>query len=176
MTQTIIGLGSNLGNRDGYLTNAILKLNNIMQVLQTSSIYESPAMLPENAPDSWNTSFLNMALLAETELNVYALLDAIKTIETELGRQKTERWGPREIDIDILTFGNEVIDDNRVNIPHPGLLQRAFVLRPICDIAPYFIYPRPGLFYQKSLSEIAAIIHSDSNTECKIYISNHPKS
>jgi 2-amino-4-hydroxy-6-hydroxymethyldihydropteridine diphosphokinase/dihydropteroate synthase len=142
----ILGLGSNCGDRLGFLRTAIQKLkathpSSDIDVLAISPLYESDALLPENAPESWNQPFLNLCILCKTHLDPLALLKKIKGIEEQLGRQKRERWAPREIDIDILAMGHLVFESADLKIPHPSLLNRPFALLPFADIAPDWKFP-----------------------------------
>ncbi len=143
MKKVILGLGSNQGHRLDYLRKAIGKLRSIaplkIQIIKISPIYESYALLPPGAPANWDLKFLNLAVLCETTLDASELLREIKTIEGLLGRQKRERWAPREIDIDILDFGNISLKSESLTIPHPGLLDRPFALLPFSDLAPNWL-------------------------------------
>ena len=93
-------------------------------------------MLPEDAPSSWRKVFLNCAALIETELNPIELLSSLQEIERKMGRQRAERWSPRTVDIDIISFGNLKIEQPNLTIPHPETLKRNFVLSPLCEICP----------------------------------------
>lgn len=127
-----IGLGSNLGDRRGNLEKACKKLN----CLEKSLVYETEPFGVKDQP-----KFLNMVCMIETDLSPRDLLKHIKEIEVELGRKKRKKWGPREIDIDILFYGDLVIDEPDLKIPHPGILEREFVMKPLTEIAPEFIHP-----------------------------------
>ena len=105
-------------------------------MLKISPVYQTPPWGFTDQPD-----FLNQALFAETTLAPLALLGYIKQIEEKVGRKKTFRWGPREIDIDILDFGGQVHELDELTLPHPRMHQRAFVLVPLADIAPGWIHP-----------------------------------
>ena len=107
-------------------------------VTKKSGVYETPPWGVEAQP-----RFLNACLLLETELAPEELLARLKEIERNIGRVERERWGPREIDIDILTCGGEVINCAELTVPHPSMRERAFVLVPLSDIAPGLIVP-PG--------------------------------
>lgn len=141
----ILGLGSNVGERQEFLEQAIdalcdhpdLELQNI----RCSSIMETPALLPENAPPEWNVPFLNMVLSGETLAPPEVALHAVKQIELDLGRQERGRWGPREIDIDILALGDQRVDSPQLSIPHPEMTKRAFVMIPLAEILPEWRHP-----------------------------------
>jgi len=132
-----LGLGSNVGDRLGYLEAAIVSLPPAVEVLRRSLIYETAPWGYQDQAD-----FLNMVIEAETELAPQELLKKLKAIETKVGRKPTFRNGPRQIDIDILLYGNETISLGGVTIPHPRLQERAFVLVPLADLAPQLRLPR----------------------------------
>jgi len=131
-----LGLGSNIGDRLGYLEAAIASLPPAVEVLRRSAIYETAPWGYQDQAD-----FLNMVIEAETELAPQELLKELKAIETKVGRKPTFRNGPREIDIDILLYGNEAISLRGVTIPHSRLQERAFVLVPLADLAPLLMLP-----------------------------------
>ncbi|HRN51187.1 MAG TPA: 2-amino-4-hydroxy-6-hydroxymethyldihydropteridine diphosphokinase [Anaerolineales bacterium] len=142
MTGTTIyfGLGSNRGERLANLDAAIAALGPAVRVLRRSAVYETePWGYAEQA------RFLNMAVEAETELSPQALLAHIKHIEQQVGRVASFRYGPREIDIDILLYGDEQIDlsaaEANLKIPHPRLAERAFVLVPLAELSPQLAVP-----------------------------------
>lgn len=169
MRNVYLGFGSNMGERKKYLDSAIAKISNIINIKAQSRIYESPAMLPADAEDKWNMPFLNMAVMGETEFEPKALLAHLKEIEEYLGRTKTNHWGPREIDIDILLMNDVVMHDNELNIPHKGILERPFVLLPLIDIAPDILYPVQGIYYRKTFQEIAQLKGIEINASCMLY-------
>ena len=132
-----LSLGSNLGNREKYLREAILRLRDLGIVRQVSAFYQTqPVDVGGDQP--W---FLNCALAMETELDPVAFLSRMLGVEQSMGRVRTEPKGPRTIDIDILFFGNDVLDTPELTIPHPAMHQRRFVLQPMAEIAPAFIHP-----------------------------------
>lgn len=140
MTRVYIALGGNLGDRLANLEAAVAALAPRVAVLERSPVYESDPKYVTDQP-----RFLNMALAAETELDGPSLLAFLKGIEERLGRRPGERNGPRPIDLDIVFFGGEVIDRPDLTVPHPRLAERAFVLRPLADIASAVIHPATGL-------------------------------
>ncbi|MEM7174248.1 MAG: dihydropteroate synthase, partial [Bacteroidota bacterium] len=140
----ILGLGTNLGNRKAHLKTAILLLQDILTDIQISPIYHTKALLTADAPQSWDKPFLNMAVRGKTNLKPSELLRAIKNIERQMGRANAEKWSPRPIDIDILAWGDEVITQPALTIPHSQLLQRSFALLPLNNLAPSWTYPVPG--------------------------------
>jgi 2-amino-4-hydroxy-6-hydroxymethyldihydropteridine diphosphokinase len=131
-----LGLGSNRGDRLEYLVQAVTHLHSFFNIRIMSPIYET---IPWGEPNQEN--FYNQCVGGTTKLTPYALLQAIKTLESELGRSTTERWGPREIDIDILLYHQLRFQSRYLTIPHPELKNRLFVLRLLMDIAPNLILP-----------------------------------
>lgn len=164
----VIGLGSNLGDRAGYMRQAIELLSVHMRDIKQSCVYASPAMLPDNAPHHWDTPFLNMAICGNTTLSPQAWLAHIRDAEHKIGRKRIAHWGPREIDIDILAYDQLVLDDAQLRIPHPGLAERAFVLMPMCDIVPSWIYPRPSIHQGRTISEITRELLGATH-QCTLY-------
>lgn len=133
----LIGLGTNMGHRESYLLRACEALDQISKVpILTSPIYNTPPMGPAPQDD-----YLNMCLKISTHLTAQQLLRFCKETEQNLGRIHRHKWGPREIDIDILCFGEQILSEPHLQIPHPGLPIRQFVLKPLCDIAPNFKVP-----------------------------------
>ena len=132
-----LSLGSNLGHLEENLERALALLENEkIQVVERSSIYETE---PRDVPDQpW---FLNMAVTCETRCFPLQLLTAVRNVERQMGRVRRIRRGPRVIDIDILLFGNAVIDTPRLTVPHPRMLERRFVLEPLLEIAPDLVHP-----------------------------------
>lgn len=152
----ILGLGSNLGDRLANLRTALTFLKKIPQfsVLQVSPVYISDALLPENAPQTWDTPYLNLALRCETSLTPYELLQHVKRVEIEVGRKPEKSWGPRIIDIDLLAWDDLIQYDEKLHIPHEYLHERPFALWPLADVAPRWIYPLPGLLQGKTAAEM----------------------
>jgi 2-amino-4-hydroxy-6-hydroxymethyldihydropteridine diphosphokinase len=134
--KTYLGLGTNQGDRQANLETAIQAMPPEVVVLQTSPVYQTPPWGYTDQPD-----FLNQVLLAETILSPLDLLVYVKQIEEKIGRKKTFRWGPREIDIDILDYGSQVHELDGLTLPHPRMHQRSFVLVPLAKIAPGWIHP-----------------------------------
>lgn len=135
-----LALGSNLGDRERHIVDAIERLDAIaeVEVFATAASIVTPAMYVEG-PD-----FLNTCVGIRTSLEPHALLDVCLQIEESLGRVRTVDKGPRTIDIDIVLFGDVVLDDERLTIPHPGMLERNFVLVPLAEIAPDVVHPLEG--------------------------------
>jgi len=132
-----LSLGSNVGNREANLRAAIDALLPAgVRIKQVSSIYETEPVDYLDQP--W---FLNCVVEAEAELSPQALLQALRSIESQLGSQKQFAKGPRKIDLDILLYGSETINAQDLQIPHPRMLLRRFVLTPLAEIAPYLKHP-----------------------------------
>jgi len=151
----VLGLGTNLGDRSTHLNLAIKELETCISGLQRSSIYETKALCPSDAPREWNRPFLNMAVMGESDLEPHQLLEKIKQIEIKRGRQHRKRWAPREIDIDILIWDDMVINKDGLQIPHSQLLERDFVLGPLAELLPHWEYPVHGNFFRKKVWELA---------------------
>ena len=140
-----LGLGSNLGDRRANLLHALDSLaRDRIQISRVSPVVESPAMLPDDAPADWNRPFLNIVAECEAQGSPEELLDLIKAIEIDLGRGEHARWAPRTIDVDILLWGNERIATERLTVPHPGIMERAFVLTPLAALTPLATIPGRG--------------------------------
>ena len=133
MTTAYLGLGSNLGDRLGNLRRAIALLGarSGIRVVRTSSVYETD---PVGGPPQGD--FLNAVVKVETSLPARAVLEACMAVEAEMGRVRAERWGPRPIDIDLLLFGDERIDEPDLTVPHPRMHERAFVMVPLVEVDP----------------------------------------
>lgn len=142
MEAAYIGVGSNLGDREGYLALALDRLALISPGrLRCSPVYESA---PWGVPDQPN--YLNCVVEMECALEPEALLDRLQVVESSAGAAvKSPRWGARTLDLDILLFGGRVYRSARLVIPHPELLRRRFVLIPLCDLAPRLMIPGAGI-------------------------------
>ncbi len=140
MTNVFLGLGGNMGDRREMMRSAVAELRDVLDDLRVSSLYESAAWGVTDQPD-----FLNAVVGGKTTLEPLELLDAIQAIENDLGRVREQHWGPRAIDIDILLYGRQVIDAPRLQIPHPYMTQRGFVLRPLADLAAGLTLPDGSL-------------------------------
>ena len=138
METVYLGLGSNLGNREENLRVARQRIDQLPGVFLTcvSSLYETS---PWGIKDQ--TDFLNQVVQVITELSPQEVLRACQQIESDLGRKREIRWGPRNIDIDILLYGVKVLVEEDLIIPHPYLTERAFVLVPLIELAPGLILP-----------------------------------
>jgi 2-amino-4-hydroxy-6-hydroxymethyldihydropteridine diphosphokinase len=135
--RAFIGLGGNVGNRLSRLRRAVQRLKDIplTRVHRLSPVYETSPVGPRQR------RFLNAVVELRTALPPSVLLRALKGLEEDLGRRRRRRWGPREIDLDILYYGSRVVRKGDLRIPHPERLKRRFVLVPLADIAPRFQDP-----------------------------------
>lgn len=133
MVEAYLGLGSNLGDREAMLRSAVAALSaaDDVAVAAISPVYETPPWGP--VPQG---PYLNACVTVETRLSPRALLDLCLAIERRHGRERAVRWGPRTLDIDILDYGGQHLDEPGLALPHPRLSERAFVLVPLADIAP----------------------------------------
>lgn len=133
MHRVYLSLGSNLGDRAALLRTAVARLAALPEthLIAASSLHETAPWGKTDQPD-----FLNMALALDTALSPEALLAAVQKIEAELGRVRTEAWGPRTIDIDLLVYQGETRETPTLRLPHPYITERKFVLAPLAEIAP----------------------------------------
>lgn len=136
---TYLGLGSNVGDRQAHLAHAIAAIGNAGRVTGVSGIYETA---PQGYSDQ--PAFLNMVARLETPLAPVPLLERTRTIERERGRIRTFLNAPRTLDIDILLFGDRVVDEEDLTIPHPRMRERAFVLVPLLELDPGLVDPETG--------------------------------
>jgi 2-amino-4-hydroxy-6-hydroxymethyldihydropteridine diphosphokinase len=135
-----LGLGTNLGDRLANLRLALARLQTLARLEEVSSLYETE---PEGLSDQ--PLFFNAVCRVTTGLEPQALLRFLKNLEREIGRRpRGRRWGPRPIDLDILLYDDRVVDAPELNIPHPRLAERAFVLVPLCELAPELRHPLLG--------------------------------
>lgn len=135
-TMVYLSLGSNLGPRETHLRDALDRLGAIGRVTATSSLYETEPV--EFTDQPW---FLNCAAALETDQTPQQLMSCILRIEEVMGRQRVRKKGPRLIDIDILLFGDMILDSPELTIPHPAMHERRFVLEPLAEIAPTVRHP-----------------------------------
>ena len=144
-----VALGSNLGPRRQNLRRAVrlLEEHQGVRVVRVSSMLETePVGGPPQGP------YLNAAAELRTELAPRPLLEVLLSIEDELGRQRTVRWGPRTLDLDLLLYENRTIEEPGLRVPHPRMHERRFVLQPLCEIAPEAVHP----VLQKTARELLA--------------------
>ena len=162
MVQVFIGLGSNLGDRAYYLHQALVEIANSRQIFikKYSSVYETEPVGKKEQPQ-----FFNMVAELESTLLPEDLLQRLKEIENTLGRTSTEHWGPREIDLDILYYGSKVFNDENLQLPHPEIANRRFVLVPMKEIAGEFLDPMQRLSMKELLRRC-----SDTRTVRKVFL------
>ena len=141
MIKVYIGLGSNLNDPQSQLKKAIISLDMVpsTSVVRTSSFYRSKPVGPQDQPD-----YINAVVELATELSAHVLLSYLQSIENEHGREREIKWGARTLDLDILLFGDEIIQDDRLGIPHVEMHKRGFVLLPLDEISPDCMIPGIG--------------------------------
>ncbi|ANC40865.1 MAG: 2-amino-4-hydroxy-6-hydroxymethyldihydropteridine diphosphokinase [Hafnia alvei] len=153
MTRVYIALGSNLANPLHQVQSALNALAELPQtkLIATSSLYRTPPLGPQDQPD-----YLNAVVALDTDLSAENLLDHTQKIELEHGRvRKDERWGPRTLDLDILLFGDEIINTERLTVPHYDMKNRQFMLYPLAEIAPELHFPT-GESLQSIIAQLGA--------------------
>jgi 2-amino-4-hydroxy-6-hydroxymethyldihydropteridine diphosphokinase len=134
-----VALGSNLGDREANIKKALALLIETphVNIHRISSFIENPAVGgPEDSPD-----FLNAAVELTTTLSPHALMKRLLEIEREMGRSRDKKWEPRPIDLDLLLFGDQIISDDALIVPHPLMHERRFVIQPLSEIAPAVVHP-----------------------------------
>ena len=137
--KAVIALGSNLGNRELYIDSAVAELAKVIEITHLSTNHETD---PVGGPEQ--PKYLNAIAIAETELDPRELLIIMLEIENRLGRKREVNWGPRTIDLDLIVFGDEVIDSEVLVLPHPRAHERKFVLEPWLEIDPDAYIPGIG--------------------------------
>jgi len=149
MNSVFLLLGANLGDRQKQLAAALAAIRSrVGRIDRVSGIYESAAWGMADQP-----RFLNQAIEVSTDLEVLEILDAVQKIETDLGRTRVAKWGARTIDIDILYFNAEIIEQERLTVPHPHIQDRRFALLPLNELAPDFVHPERKKTHRALLSE-----------------------
>jgi 2-amino-4-hydroxy-6-hydroxymethyldihydropteridine diphosphokinase len=148
-----IGLGSNLGEREAMIRMALDDIARLpdTRLVRGSSLYDT-----EPVGDVDQPNFLNAVAQIDTELTARQLLWNLMLIEKRLGRVRTQRWGPRVIDLDLLLFGSLVVDEEDLKVPHPELTRRSFVLVPLVELDPLLVHPVTGETLLAHLSQIHA--------------------
>ena len=141
MTLAYVGLGANLGRREETLQRAVrlLREADSVDVLAVSTLRETEPVGVVDQP-----AFLNGAVEVRTALSARELLEVLLEIERSLGRVRGERWGPRVIDLDLLLYGGEVVDEPGLHVPHPRLHERRFALEPLAELDPELVVPGRG--------------------------------
>ncbi len=147
MHTVYLSLGANLGDRQGHISQALELLRQQMTIPLVSSCYETAPVGYTAQPD-----FINIACQAHTELTPAELLRFVKQVEQRVGRLATFRYGPRQIDVDILLYDELILETPELAIPHPHMAERAFVLAPLAEIAPHALHPT----LSRSIAELLA--------------------
>ncbi|WP_320164623.1 2-amino-4-hydroxy-6-hydroxymethyldihydropteridine diphosphokinase [uncultured Trichococcus sp.] len=163
MPTVYIALGTNLEPRADHLEKALELFRSLpdVEVKRVSSIYESKPVGYLDQPD-----FLNLVFEAETDLLPLDLLDSCQSIEQELGRVRTIRFGPRTLDVDIVLYGAESLEEERLIVPHPRMQERAFVLLPLQELNPEFLVPK----WNKTVNALVAELQPEDLEEIWKYV------
>ena len=148
-----VGLGSNLGEREAQIRQALEAMAALpeTELVRASSLYDTEPVGETDQPN-----FLNAVAELETDLSAQQLLWNLLLVEKRLGRERSRRWGPRTIDLDLLTYGGEVIEEGNLRVPHPELTRRAFVLVPLVELDPLLVHPETGETMLAHLSKLGA--------------------
>ena len=149
METVYLGLGANLGDREANLRRALEELSSQVRIERVSAIYETEPVGYEDQP--W---FLNLVCRGETYIDPFELLSFIKRIESRMDRKESFRNAPRPIDIDILFFGDRIIESENLIIPHPRITERGFVLVPLAEIASALVHPQFGKTIKNLLADL----------------------
>jgi 2-amino-4-hydroxy-6-hydroxymethyldihydropteridine diphosphokinase/dihydropteroate synthase len=169
-----VSIGSNIGQRLNNLRRAVLLLEkNCLSNIRCSIVLETQAILPLNSSSEWNKSYLNMVVCGESEMSSYQLLQALKSIENEIGRlENYDKWSPRVIDLDILLYNNEVINTSTLQIPHSELLNRNFLIHLIAMLDPLHHYSsiERHTYNNKTFGEIAHSIENINQSFTKSFV------
>jgi 2-amino-4-hydroxy-6-hydroxymethyldihydropteridine diphosphokinase len=138
--EVAVGVGSNLGAREDHLARGLRALDGLLSDLRVSPVYETTPLGDEGQPD-----FLNLCCVGATELPARSLLEAMLDVERASGRRRSgRRFGPRTLDLDLLLYGGKVLSEADLEVPHPRMAERAFVLVPLRDLAPRWRHPLLG--------------------------------
>ena len=151
MTKVYAGLGSNLGNKRENILRAIDRIDAYEEICvkEKSGFYDTAPVGGPPQPD-----YVNCVIGLETEIEPQTLLKEFKKIEIELGRKPGVRWGPRVVDLDILLYGDRILNDRSLKIPHERMHERVFVLEPLCEISPDIKHPVSGISISELLEKL----------------------
>lgn len=155
--RVFVGKGANMGNPHKNFGTVIAKLSSMKEI---RNLRESERIITSPRGKTDQDEFLNSVITFETFLEPQNLLSILQSLETELGRVRSEKWGPRTMDIDILYYGDRIIMDERLTVPHPYISEREFVLKPLESLAPHFIHP----VKQKSMRELLKELEGNNNS------------
>lgn len=159
----ILAIGSNLGNRLNNLKTALYEIElKLLKNLYISTVYQCNAVLKPDSPKKWDKKFLNIVIcgqLKDKKLTSQKLQKEIEKIEKKLGKEKIGTWAPRTIDIDIIAFKNEVVDNETLTIPHKRMHERDFVLAPLAEILPDWQHP----VLKRSAKQLSEAVENSSN-------------
>lgn len=149
----VVGLGANLGDPERTFRLAVQRLTKVYTVVGASRLYRGPAMRLFGSPPQPN--YINGAVMVTGTLpSASRVVEQLLDIERDLGRIRGEQWGPRIVDLDLLLMSTGVSDDPKALVPHPGLTQRAFALRPLLELVPQAVDPRTGRSYRSVLDHL----------------------
>ena len=151
MTKVYVGLGSNLGNKRENITRAIGRIDAYEEICikEKSGFYDTAPVGGPPQPD-----YVNCVIGLETEVEPQTLLKEFKEIEIEQGRMSGVKWGPRVVDLDILLYGDRIVNDHNLKIPHERMHERVFVLEPLCEISPDIKHPVSGISISELLEKL----------------------
>jgi len=138
-TNVALSLGSNVGDSKNTIKESIAELSQVVSDMKVSSLYRTEPVQMRYQPD-----FINAAVVGKTDISPIALLRYINIVEKKFGRVREIKFGPRTLDIDIIFFGDAILDEDRIRIPHPEFRKRLFVLIPLCEICPDLKDPETG--------------------------------
>ena len=150
MPVVLLGLGSNLGNRQAILEDAVSKIGQSLDVLSVSAWFTYPAV----GGPTGQQDFLNGALVGRTELAPHDLVQQLQRIERDAGRERIRRWDSRTLDCDLLLYGDQTIDTESLQVPHPRMITRRFVLEPAASVAPDMVHPHIGWTMKRLLGHL----------------------
>lgn len=159
-----LALGSNVGDGAEQLAAARRALRSCdIEMVCASALYQSDALLPDDAPNDWDVTYTNQVIEVMCEHSPEQLLSIVKEVEEAVGRQDRGRWGPREVDIDIIAMGDVLLESEALTVPHKEMTKRDFVLRPLREIAPSWVHP----ITKQTVSElIDALPESELRVAC----------
>lgn len=151
--KAFVGLGSNLGEREDQIRRALEALSQLADtdLVRASSLYDTEPVGEVDQPN-----FLNAVAQLDTNLTARQLLWNLLLIEKRLGRVRAQKWGPRSIDLDLLLYGDQVIDEDELQVPHPEIIRRSFVLVPLVELEPMLVHPGTGETMMAHLSRLGS--------------------